>query len=80
MGDRSLCVAASLCRRGGMSDPIAALPGGFSEPAKGSGSDPHRGLVAAEQLREHYCQIPAMAVAPTLGMAYTAWVLWAAVP
>ena len=63
-----------------MSEPDAALPGGFSEPAKGSGSDPHRGLVAAEQLREHYRQIPAMAIAPTLGMAYTAWVLWAAVP
>ena len=40
---------------------------------------PPNGLVA-EQLREHYAQIPAMAIAPTLGMAYTAWVLWDAAP
>jgi len=33
----------------------------------------------AEQLREHYAQIPAMAIAPTAGAFFTAWVLWGAV-
>lgn len=38
-----------------------------------------RRLVRAEQLREHYAQIPAMAIAPTVGGFFTAWVLWGAV-
>lgn len=41
--------------------------------------DATQALVAAEQLRAHYAQIPAMAVAPTLGAAYSSWVLWGAV-
>ena len=35
--------------------------------------------VRAEQLRVHYAQIPAMAIAPTAGAFFTAWVLWEAV-
>jgi len=44
----------------------------------GKGSELGR-QVAAEQLRVHYIQIPAMAIAPTAGAAFTAWVLWGAV-
>lgn len=36
-------------------------------------------LVRAEQLRVHYAQIPAMAIAPTAGAFFAAWVLWGAV-
>lgn len=35
--------------------------------------------VATERLRAHYAQIPAMAIAPTAGGLFTAWVLWSAV-
>jgi signal transduction histidine kinase/CheY-like chemotaxis protein len=35
--------------------------------------------VRAEQLRAHFAQIPAMAIAPTVGGLYTVWVLWDAV-
>ncbi len=35
--------------------------------------------VEAEQVRAHYAQIPAMAIAPTLGGLFTVWVLWGAV-
>ncbi len=33
-------------------------------------------MVRAEQLRAHYAQIPAMAIAQTAGGLFTAWVLW----
>jgi signal transduction histidine kinase len=36
-------------------------------------------VVAAEQLRAHYSQLPAIAVAPAVGALYSAWVLWGAV-
>ena len=39
-----------------------------------------RACVVAEQVREHYAQIPVMVIAPTAGMVFTAWVLWGAVP
>ncbi len=35
--------------------------------------------LVAEQVRAHYRQIPAMAIAPTLGGFFTVWVLWGAV-
>ena len=35
--------------------------------------------ILAEQVRLHYAQIPAMAIAPTLGGIFTVWVLWDAV-
>ena len=38
-----------------------------------------RQQVAAAQLRAHYEQIPAMALAPAAGGLFTAWVLWGAV-
>ncbi len=41
--------------------------------------DPLDQQLVAEQVRAHYGQIPAMAIAPTLGSFYTAWVLWGAV-
>ena len=40
---------------------------------------PWQQRVIAEQVRAHYSQIPAMAIAPTLGGLFTAWVLWNAV-
>ena len=63
-----------------MTLPFGTLAGMRWRSATGGVGDPHRHLVAAEQLREHYRQIPAMAIAPTLGVCYTAWVLWSAVP
>ncbi len=41
--------------------------------------DPFERRVVAAQLRAHYAQIPAMAIAPTAGGFFTAWVLWGAV-
>ena len=41
--------------------------------------DPFERRVVAAQLRAHYAQIPAMAIAPTVGGFFTAWVLWGAV-
>ena len=43
------------------------------------GAAPTSALVAIEQLRAHYAQIPVMALAPTLGGLFSSWVLWDAV-
>lgn len=42
-------------------------------------NDPLAQRVADEQLRAHFAQIPAMAIAPSLGGLFSAWVLWDAV-
>ncbi len=50
-----------------------------STPTDCEAADAAQALVDYEQVRAHYAQIPAMALAPTLGGVFSSWVLWDAV-